>query len=153
VGVRGGSRAARRGLTSPFAQEPRRKFHGHAPACVLDRSASLADAFGISEEQALAQITAIRWHDWRSDPFSRGAYAYVLVGRFEAVAALARPIERTLFFAGEATHEVYSGTVQGATESGLRAAAEILEGHLGGLDPRHFTGWMSTTLASQLGRP
>ena len=41
--------------------------------------------------------------------------------------ALARPIDNTLFFAGEATDvSGHNGTVHGAIASGNRAAAEIL---------------------------
>ena len=93
---------------------------------------SLSRAFGIAEGEAFDQITALRWHDWRRDPFARGAYAYVPVGCFDEIAGLARPIESTLFFAGEATHEAYAGTVHGALESGVRAAGEVLGG---GIDP------------------
>ncbi|HVU18113.1 MAG TPA: NAD(P)/FAD-dependent oxidoreductase [Candidatus Didemnitutus sp.] len=65
-------------------------------------------------------------HDWTRDPFARGAYSFIGAGPDHAAAELATPIERTLFFAGEATapsNEV--GTVHGALASGLRAAREV----------------------------
>jgi len=66
-------------------------------------------------------------HDWQSDPLSRGAYSYGKVGADGAQAALARPIQNTLFFAGEATDTSGSnGTVHGALKSGFRSAREIL---------------------------
>jgi monoamine oxidase len=66
-------------------------------------------------------------HDWQSDPFSRGAYSYGRVGGDGMNEALARPIDNTLFFAGEATDvSGHNGTVHGAIASGNRAAAEIL---------------------------
>jgi monoamine oxidase len=65
--------------------------------------------------------------DWQADPFSRGAYSYTGVGGIGAREALARPVEGTLFCAGEATHAGQSGTVAGAIASGYRAAAEIIE--------------------------
>ncbi|HEY6147992.1 MAG TPA: NAD(P)/FAD-dependent oxidoreductase, partial [Thermoanaerobaculia bacterium] len=75
----------------------------------------------------LADLLQIwRMHDWTADPFSRGAYSYELVGAGRARSTLARPVENTLFFAGEATHEEHSGTVEGALLSGQRAAREIL---------------------------
>jgi monoamine oxidase len=43
-----------------------------------------------------------------------------------AATRLADPVERTLFFAGEATQERLAGTVGGALDSGYRAAEEIL---------------------------
>ena len=68
------------------------------------------------------------WHDWQSDPFSRGAYSYVCVGGDRAEETMGTPLEGTLFFAGEATDiSGHNGTVHGAIASGLRAAKEILE--------------------------
>ena len=68
-----------------------------------------------------------RTHDWRRDPFSRGAYSYVGVGGLPAQRALARPVEGTLFFAGEVTEPDEMGTVAGALASGQRAARRILQ--------------------------
>lgn len=70
-----------------------------------------------------------RFVDWPSDPFARGGYSYVPVGAMGAQAALAEPVDGTLFFAGEATHTAgHIATVHGAIESGWRAAAELLGG-------------------------
>jgi monoamine oxidase len=67
-------------------------------------------------------------HDWRSDPFARGAYSYVTVGGTQARATLAAPLDGTLFFAGEATStDGQGGTVNGALETGERAAAESID--------------------------
>jgi monoamine oxidase len=66
-------------------------------------------------------------HDWQADPYARGGYSYVRVGGQGARKALARPLEDTLFFAGEATAQEDSGTVGGALASGMRAAREILK--------------------------
>ncbi len=66
-------------------------------------------------------------HDWQADPFSRGAYSWAKVGGVGAAAELARPLDFTLFFAGEATDSNgHTGTVHGALESGYRAAQEVL---------------------------
>jgi monoamine oxidase len=66
-------------------------------------------------------------HDWRADPFSRGAYVYVGVGGVPAQKTLAKPVEGTLFFAGEATDPEQTGTVAGAIASGKRAAREAIK--------------------------
>ncbi|HEV2720774.1 MAG TPA: NAD(P)/FAD-dependent oxidoreductase, partial [Thermoanaerobaculia bacterium] len=66
-------------------------------------------------------------HDWRNDPFSRGAYSYTLVGGAGAAKKLAAPVERTIVFAGEACEEEQSGTVAGAIASGRKAAALLLK--------------------------
>jgi monoamine oxidase len=67
------------------------------------------------------------FHDWQFDPYSRGAYSYGMVGANGAQEALAKPVDGTLFFAGEATSSPGSnGTVHGAIASGYRAARQIL---------------------------
>jgi len=72
-------------------------------------------------------MESVYMHNWRGDPFSRGSYSYMPVGGLEAPAALAEPVEDTLFFAGEATNTAgHSGTVHGAIASGIRAAQEII---------------------------
>ena len=70
---------------------------------------------------------AFYFHNWRTDPFFRGAYSYVPVNAARARAALARPVEGTLFFAGEAAEtNGHGATVHGAIASGVRAARLIL---------------------------
>jgi monoamine oxidase len=66
--------------------------------------------------------------DWGSDPFSRGGYSYPAAGALDAPSSWAAPVDRTLFFAGEATcGDVHPATVHGAYESGLRAADEVIQ--------------------------
>ena len=95
---------------------------------ILDAGlSSLARGLDMSRSQLAARLRA--WHvcDWQSDSFARGVhYSYVLVGGGGAVAELAKPVEGTLFFAGEATHSGFSGTVASAIASGYRAAGEAL---------------------------
>jgi monoamine oxidase len=67
-------------------------------------------------------------HDWSADPFTRGAYSYVAVGGVDAHDALALPLKDTLYFAGEATAGGgLNATMEGAIESGRRAAEELLK--------------------------
>lgn len=87
--------------------------------------ASLRTLFGTRVDVA-GQLEGYYYHDWQHDPFARGAYSYALVGADEAREVLARPIEATVFFAGEATDSDEAGTVTGALQSGLRAARETL---------------------------
>ena len=89
---------------------------------------SLAPALGVNLEIVERSLEGAYVHDWQSDPFSRGAYSYGKVGAGEAQQILARPLEDTLFFAGEATDiSGNNGTVHGAIASGKRAADEILK--------------------------
>jgi monoamine oxidase len=68
------------------------------------------------------------YHDWINDPCTLGAYSYVRVGAKTARDDLARPVEETVFFAGEATmSDGSAGTVHGAIRSAHRASAAILK--------------------------
>lgn len=62
---------------------------------------------------------------WEEDPWARGGYAYFEAGCDPSLRAwLARPHGRILF-AGEHTSLRWQGYMNGAVESGLRAAAEV----------------------------
>jgi monoamine oxidase len=88
--------------------------------------AALATVLGASEPALRAELLELHTHDWSADPYARGAYSYVAVGGIDAPAALAAPVDDTLFFAGEATQSDGSaGTVHGALASGHRAAREV----------------------------
>jgi monoamine oxidase len=66
---------------------------------------------------------------WEQEPYSRGGYAYFDSAYDPSLRAwLARPCGR-LFFAGEHTSIKWQGYMNGAVESGRRAAAEIAAIH------------------------
>jgi monoamine oxidase len=93
---------------------------------VADRALdSLSRAWMVPRRRLDTLLAGTYMHNWQSDPFSRCAYSYAGVGGSAAHAALARPVEETLFFAGEATSGEETGTVAGAIESGQRAAREV----------------------------
>ncbi len=88
---------------------------------------SLAHALGVGSGIVRSQLVSWHTHDWQNDPFSRGTYSYVLVNGADAHADLAKPIENTLYFAGEATvGEGYNATMEGALRSGVRVAGEVI---------------------------
>ena len=88
---------------------------------------SLARQFRMSRQRLRALVEAFWTHDWDHDPFARGAYSYSAVGGADAPSWLARPLRRTLFFAGEAADsEGSTGTVHGAIASGRRAAKQVI---------------------------
>jgi monoamine oxidase len=98
------------------------KRHDGIVSCLEE---SLRVAFGRRNYRAL--LESVAWHDWQGDPFACGAYSYVLAAGGGARRTLARPIEDTLFFAGEACDATgEAATVGGALRSGTRAAREIL---------------------------
>jgi monoamine oxidase len=94
---------------------------------LADALGSLGRAIGISRARLERELSAWWMHDWSTDPFARGAYAFARVGGSLAWRSLAAPVQRTLFLAGEATCDApTAGTVHGAIASGRRAARSVL---------------------------
>jgi monoamine oxidase len=86
----------------------------------------LSSVFAGHERHVAACETAYV-HDWQSDPFACGAYSYAVAGGTGARKRLARPLDGTLFFAGEAADTSgESGTVTGALASAHRAVRQLL---------------------------
>jgi monoamine oxidase len=132
VGWAGGTTAAR--LVARGAAE----VEGRAVAAI-------GRLFGMRRRHVEPLIAACWYHDWLADPFTRGAYSYALVGGSAAAKRLARPVERTLFFAGEAASaEGRTGTVHGAIGTGDHAAAAVLRLTMDGRGRRPGTGGTST---------
>lgn len=112
---------------APFRSADR--LSGHPESFVIGRSLRTLSALsGAGFEELQRLLEGAYFHDWQSDPFSRGAYSYGTVGADGAQEMLGAPLENTLFFAGEATDTSgHNGTVHGAIASGHRAAREILQ--------------------------
>lgn len=88
--------------------------------------AGLADLSRMFRRDDLAtRLAAGRFVNWGADPYSRMGYSYVPVGAAGLRSALAAPVGRSLYFAGEATNSTHPATVHGAILSGRRAADEI----------------------------
>jgi monoamine oxidase len=88
--------------------------------------ASLATILGLARSSVRRRVRGAFTHNWITDPFARGAYSYAAVGGSGASAQLARPVQQTLFFAGEHTSAGRNGTVDGAIASGRRAADQVV---------------------------
>ena len=86
----------------------------------------------------LKKANLLAWDSvsWEAEPWSLGGYAYFDPGFNPAIREwLARPFQRT-FFAGEHTSIEGQGYMNGAVESGLRAAEEVVSTtELGGQFP------------------
>ena len=104
------------------------RLSGKDRSFVVDRGLkTLSELLAISLSSLEEYLEGAYYHDWQCDPYSRGAYSYGMVGADGAQEVLAKPVDGTLFFAGEATASPGSnGTVHGAMASGYRAAREIL---------------------------
>ena len=67
-------------------------------------------------------------HDWQRDPLAMGAYSYIPSGAISVPEQMSRPVDNTLYFAGEHTDTTcHWGTVHAALRSGLRAAEQVLK--------------------------
>jgi monoamine oxidase len=82
----------------------------------------LAKLFGSDVAAAVKKSSATRWN---ASPFVLGAMSSAAPGAQPSRKVLAEPIG-CMYFAGEATHETLWGTVDGAWESGERAAEAAL---------------------------
>jgi monoamine oxidase len=82
----------------------------------------LTKLFGSDVAKAVKKSSATRWN---AAPFARGAMSAASPGGQPARKILMEPVG-SLFLAGEAAHETLWGTVDGAWESGERAAEAAL---------------------------
>ena len=90
--------------------------------------ASLAHTLNLPVTLIANELRSWHTHDWRRDPFALGAYSYPASGGADAAANLAKPLDNTLFFAGEATaSHGYNATMEGAIRSGIRSAGEVIQ--------------------------
>ena len=109
----------------PFAKAKRGFSHQQIEAEALG---ALSRITGVPVAIVRERFVKSYFHDWQADPFSRGAYSYVLVGGVAAQKTMAQPLMGTIFFAGEATQsDGHRATVHGAFCSGRRAADEVLK--------------------------
>jgi len=77
--------------------------------------------------KGLAEPVEVATTSWSEDRYSRGGASFIPLGNdIESRDFLARP-EGKVYFAGEATMRQGAGTVQGAFQSGIRAANWIVE--------------------------
>ena len=66
--------------------------------------------------------------NWVTDPYSLGAYSYPTLETSTAVKFMSAPIDKTIYFAGEAFYEGTSGgTVEAALASAEKAATKFLD--------------------------
>ncbi len=104
-------------INGPFAKELAHAGHWAMVDYALER---LADIFGTDIRRAVLPQHVIA--DWDHNPYVGGCYSAAKPGRADARAALTRPINDRLFFAGEACSRHYMGDVHGAWLTGIAAA-------------------------------
>jgi monoamine oxidase len=103
-----------------FGRELAQESAGAMTAFALDW---LKVMFGADAAGKVKRMNATRWG---IDPFTRGAFSAAAPGRAEARRTLMTPLRDRVWFAGEASHDTLWGTVNGAWESGTRAADAAL---------------------------
>ncbi len=96
---------------------------------------ALARTFLAQLEPVLPGITS-RWDgratidNWTTNPWSKGSYSYYRPGQYTAFGGAESEIEGACHFAGEHTTQDFQGYLNGAVETGERAAAEVLDAAL-----------------------
>ncbi len=111
--------------------------HGPAPRAVIDATLEAIDQAvpGTSES-----FNGRAWLDeWASDPWVHGSYASFLPGQYTRFYGALGAAEAGVHFAGEHTSTASQGYLEGAVETGDRAAREVLEA-LGKPVPAALTG-------------
>ena len=84
----------------------------------------LADLYGTDIKKAVKRSHATQWS---KEPWVLGASSVAAPGAQPSRRALMEPVGNRIWFAGEAVHETQWGSVNGAWESGERAADAVLK--------------------------
>jgi monoamine oxidase len=88
---------------------------------------SLSNIFKRTASELKTMLVSFHMVNWTNEPFTRGSYAYDTVESSTAREVLAKPVEDTIFFAGEYLYDGPAmGTVEAALTSGKQAAESII---------------------------
>ena len=116
--------------SEPGAMEGLRRHWpiGKFPLLVDDGEvvAELRKGYKLGEKLLRPAFVKGRFMDWPSDPWTKGSYSYWKVGQYTKFAGMERKQQGGVHFAGEHTSIDFQGYLNGAVESGQRAAQELL---------------------------
>jgi monoamine oxidase len=116
---------------------------GRTPLCFVDIGGRFAQTLAQGGQEAMTDF-ALDWltklyggdirktvrstqaTQWIKDPLVLGGWSSAVPGAQQARRVLMEPLRDRVWFAGEAVHETAWGTVNGAWESGERAAEAAL---------------------------
>jgi hypothetical protein len=102
-----------------------RDLSAKGEAAMVDFAATwLAGLYGADIKNSVKRRHATRWNN---EPWVLGAWSAAAPGAQSARKIMTEPVSSRIFFAGEATHESLWGTVNGAWDSGERAADAVLK--------------------------
>ncbi len=94
---------------------PKADAVGNAEQFLAQALRSLERIFSLPEQSLDEELRNWHMHDWHNDPYTLGAYSYAPVGALDCSAEMAKPVDNTLYFAGEHTDTTgHWGTVHGA---------------------------------------
>lgn len=103
----------------------RHEAHGSTGRGVVTRLVSVLERIFPGSRDAADFIARV--DDWPADPWARGSYSYYRAGGFTSFAGAEAEPEDGFHFAGEHTAPYPKrGTMNGAIESGFRAADEVI---------------------------
>lgn len=104
------------------------KVNASAEELLQQSLESLGKIFERNMDELRNRLVAFDIANWTADPFTRGSYAYDTVGSATARTILNKPIENTIYFAGEYLYDGPAmGTVEAALTSGRDVAKKIME--------------------------
>jgi len=83
----------------------------------------ISGVFGSRAKKAVSRVHATSWN---TDPWTLGAFSSAPPGAQEARKALSEPLNDVVWFAGEAVHQTFWGTVGGAWQNGERTADAVI---------------------------
>ena len=119
---------------APFGRPLIEGFYGGDSAEGLEAEGDgAAAAFAIDELVALLgsdwrrRLTPLGATRWRAERFIHGSYSHAAIGGALMRRVLAEPVDDRLFFAGEACSRDDFSTAHGAYETGVAAAAAMIE--------------------------
>jgi polyamine oxidase len=88
----------------------------------------LSKGFNLKKNELFELFEDFVWFDWSDVEFIEGGYTYAMVNEGDCRSVLRTFVNNRLLFAGEATASFgYFGTINGAIESGLRAADQVIQ--------------------------
>jgi monoamine oxidase len=99
-------------------------IYGPAPARVVDETLAVLDRVAPGIAQGFNGRAFV--YNWTEDPWARGSYAAFLPGQTTRFGPIIKRPEGGVHFAGEHTSIAFQGFLEGAVESGERAAREVL---------------------------
>ena len=105
---------------------------GRSGAELADRSENAMTDFaldwisGVFGSRAKKAVVGVHATSWTKDPWTLGAFSSAPPGAQEARRSLSEPLNDVVWFAGEAVHQTFWGTVGGAWQNGERVADAVI---------------------------